>query len=136
MKWVCRALRPGDMLRVLASGVWHYGIYVSDDEVIQFGKPPRGEAVPASSIRVCSGTIEEFAGGDMVLAADLSLGERLKSKARENRILYAREHLGDAGYHSIDNNCEHFAYMCVFRKAESEQAQKAIELADQQQNNR
>ena len=40
MKWLLTEPRYGDMVRVKSGTVYHYGVYVSDDEVIQFGLAP------------------------------------------------------------------------------------------------
>ena len=40
MKFSPEPLKRGDMVRVMIGTVYHYGIYVSDEEVIQFGYPP------------------------------------------------------------------------------------------------
>ena len=43
MKWVFGECLPGDMIRIKTGAVYHYGIFVSDAEVIQFGYPPLPE---------------------------------------------------------------------------------------------
>ena len=40
MKWSLISPTPGDMIRVKTGSLYHYGVYVSDDEVIQFGLAP------------------------------------------------------------------------------------------------
>ena len=40
MKWTFNEAKPGAMVRVCLGEVYHYGIYVSDDEIILFGPPP------------------------------------------------------------------------------------------------
>ncbi len=40
MNWEFRYCSPGDIIRVKLGSVYHYGIFVNDDEVIQFGYPP------------------------------------------------------------------------------------------------
>ena len=43
MKWEYKDCRYGDIIRVKLGSVYHYGIFVSDDEVIAFGLPPTAE---------------------------------------------------------------------------------------------
>ena len=126
MKWWPTACRRGDMVRVNVSGVWHYGVYVSDDKVIQFGYPPRRGAESAENIRVVSTTADEFAGREILEVAQLSLFERLKRQSPDRTVQAAESSLGEGGYDLINNNCEHFAYRCVFGKARSAQAEDAL----------
>ena len=130
MKWWPVSPRPGDMVRVHVSGVWHYGIYISDDRVIQFGCPPRGDAVPAQDIRVVATSAAEFAGRDIIETAQLSFIERLRRLSPEKTIIAAESSLGEGGYDLINNNCEHFAYRCVFGKKRSRQGEKALADAE------
>ena len=65
MKWWPAECVSGDMIRVRIGGIWHYGVYVSDDEVIQFGPPPRCGAERPETIRVCSTTMSVFSGGSL-----------------------------------------------------------------------
>ena len=78
MKWWPEQCDKGDMIRVRIGGIWHFGVYVSDGEVIQFGYPPREKRPMDDEIRVVSTTIDEFAGGCIVEKAKLSLKEKLK----------------------------------------------------------
>ena len=43
MKWEPVQCRAGDMIRIRLGSLYHYGIFVSEDEVIQFGLPPTAE---------------------------------------------------------------------------------------------
>ena len=78
MRWWPTACRPGDMIRVRIGSLWHYGVYVSDAEVIQFGPPPRGKPVPADEIHVCATSVDAFAGDDIIEVAQLSPWEKLR----------------------------------------------------------
>ena len=40
MIWWQAECKYGDMIRVCCGNLYHYGIFVSEDEVIQFGLPP------------------------------------------------------------------------------------------------
>ncbi len=121
MRWWPAALKSGDIVRVRAGGVWHYGVYVSDAEVIQFGAPPRGKPVPAGEMRVLSTDVNEFAGDEIIEKARLTPLEKLRRVPPKRTVSIARSRLGEGGYDLINNNCEHFARACVFGKAVSEQ---------------
>lgn len=129
MRWWPTVCHAGDMIRVRIGSLWHYGIYVSDAEVIQFGLPPRGNPQPAGQIRVCTSTIAEFTGGEIVEVARLSLGERVRRIPAKKTIQMARERIGEGGYHVLNNNCEHFVTGCVFGKAHSLQSEAALKCA-------
>ena len=110
------------MIRVQIGAIWHYGIYVSDAEVIQFGMPPRGTLPPPEEIEVCVTDIGVFSGGSSVEVARYTLGERLRKRSAGRIVEAARRSLGQKGYDVLRRNCEHFAMECVFGRASSAQA--------------
>ena len=115
-----------DMIRVRVGSIWHYGVYVSDDEVIQFGPPPReGTAQHGDTITVCTASIDEFSGGSIVERAQLTILERMRRIPPEKTVAIARSRIGDGGYDLLHNNCEHFAHECVFGVKRSEQEEEA-----------
>ena len=114
MKWSFREPKPGDMVRVMVGTIYHFGIYVSDDEVIQFGLPPaRRGAQPDSEVEVLSADIDSFLAGGFLEVADFDRKERKKNRSPKEIIAYARERIGMRGYNILYNNCEHFANECV-----------------------
>ena len=129
MRWWPTACRPGDMIRVRIGSLWHYGVYVSDAEVIQFGPPPRGKPVPADEIRVCTTSVDAFAGDDIIEVAQLSPWEKLRRVPPKETVRLARSRVGEGGYHVLDNNCEHFATSCVLGRARSAQSEAAASEA-------
>ncbi len=130
MKWSVREGRPGDMVRVkVNSQMDHYGVFVSDSEVIQFGKNPSLRlGVSDTDVFVCATDIDEFRDGGYPEFADLSFSEKLKRFKTDKIIELARSRMGEGGYSIIYNNCEHFAYECIFGKKYSSQAEKAKEI--------
>lgn len=115
MKWALTEPKTGDMIRVKAGSVWHYGVFVSDDEVIQFGYAPfRRVALKDSEIEVVSTTIDDFLGGGFLEVAELDRKELKTRKRVEETVALARSRLGERGYSILYNNCEHFANECVF----------------------
>lgn len=125
MKWWPQKCVRGDMVRVNIGGLFHYGVYVSDDEVIQFGYPPRERRHTGDDIRVVSTSIDEFAGGSIIERAQFSLIERLKRVPPKKTVERARSRIGEGNYNLLHNNCEHFAYECVLGVHKSEQEDAA-----------
>lgn len=125
MKFWPSQCERGDMVRVRIGSIWHYGVYVSDDEVIQFGFPPREGAVSQETITVCATDMDGFSGGSIVEKAKLSIGERLRRNPPEKTVAIARSRIGESGYDLLHNNCEHFAFECVFGEKRSVQEEEA-----------
>lgn len=116
MKWWPDQCRAGDMIRVKLGPLYHYGIFVSDAEVIQFGHPQhdRNAENPGRDIRIFAASASEFAAGNMIEVAHMDFKERLKRFSRAKTVRLARARIGENGYDILHNNCEHFANMCVF----------------------
>ena len=126
MKFRPADCKRGDMIRVRVGSIWHYGVYVSEDEVIQFGAPPReGAARSGAAIAVCTTSIDEFSGGSIVQRAQLTLLERMRRIPPDKTVALARSRIGECGYDLLHNNCEHFAHECVFGVKRSEQEEEA-----------
>ena len=122
MKWQLKTPRFGDMIRVQAGQFYHYGIYVGDEEIIQFGETPDAtHSLLDADIRVCTSDINGFLKGGFLEVASLSLSERLKAAPPKEVVARARKELGTGGYDVLANNCEHFANNCVFGRKTSEQ---------------
>ena len=105
------------MLRVKAGGVYHFGIYVSDSEVWQFGLSPLLRNIPDREIEVCASSLEAFSAGAPIEVAVFDE----ECRATEDVIEYARSKKGTRGYSILYNNCEHFAYECKTGKRYSQQ---------------
>ena len=74
MKWAPNDCKSGDMIRIRLGSIYHYGIFVSEDEVIQFGYPPLPEFKDKNqSITVDAVNIDEFSSGKIVEVAVHSL---------------------------------------------------------------
>lgn len=122
MKWEYRECCFGDMIRVKLGSVYHYGLFVSDDEVIAFGLPPTAENLKnQQNIKVLATDIDVFSCGKLVETATLSFKEKRRRKAPEQSVAEARARIGEGGYSLIHNNCEHFVNEVVFGESVSEQ---------------
>ena len=97
--------KKGDVIRVFNGTCYHYGIYLNDNEVIQFGHVTNnaGEDVVVNSV-------------SLKIFCDNSTPEVRVFKKRELRFLrniddiekYAKSCLGQGGYSLTDNNCLDF----------------------------
>lgn len=114
MKWTFNEAQPGAMVRVCLGEVYHYGIYVSDDEIIQFGPPPTTILRRDEDIEVCVTGIEGFLLGKFLEVAEYDRKEMKKARSSQEVIEIARDRIGEKGYSILYNNCEHFVYECVF----------------------
>ena len=112
-KWSLRNPIEGDIIRVsIGNNMHHYGIYVSDSCIIQYGK--------ASDIFQDSS--EEY-----IEVREYSLIEKLKKNSKEKIIEKAKSRIGEKKYNILNNNCEHFVNECVFNKHESLEAKQYSE---------
>ena len=123
MKWLLKEPTLGDMIRVRNGSFYHYGIYVSDGEVIQFGLAPSERAmIPDSEIEVLSSDIDAFLAGGFLEVAEFDKKEKKKNRPAQEVVEFARGRLGMRGYSILYNNCEHFATECVTGVRSCEQA--------------
>ncbi len=120
MKFIQKDAKPGDIIRIPIGPIFHYGIYVNDDEVIQFGLPPINSIKRKDQdIQVLTTNIETFACGQFIEVGELTLKEKLLARKPTEVIENARNCLGEKGYNILHNNCEHFVNRCVFGKSKS-----------------
>ncbi|MBR0445990.1 MAG: lecithin retinol acyltransferase family protein [Oscillospiraceae bacterium] len=114
MTWQMIQPQPGDMIRVKIGPLYHYGIYISDDEVIQFGpNPSLRVGLPDSELAVCVTDVDEFLCGEFLEVRVPDRKERRKQNSPKKTVEIARSRIGQRGYHILHNNCEHFANECV-----------------------
>lgn len=122
MKWLLKDPTFGDMLRVKTGDIYHYGIFASDDEVIQFGPTPNAQQVLRNDeIKVIATDIDAFLAGGFLEVAEFDKKEKKKNRTPQNTVEYARASLGRGGYNILYNNCEHFANECISGCASSAQ---------------
>ena len=114
MKWEFGEPSLGDMIRVRIGDLYHYGIFAGEDEVIQFGLAPGVRIVPEDEVEVCTSDVDAFLAGGFLEVGVPDKQEKKKRNSPEKSVKIAREHIGERGYHILFNNCEHFAYLCVF----------------------
>ena len=114
MTWTLKEAALGDMVRVKSGSIYHYGVFVSEDEIIQFGLAPAlRPSVKPCDVEVCVSDVDGFLGGGFLEVAVLDRKESKKRRSPKETVAMARSRLGEKGYHILYNNCEHFAYECV-----------------------
>ena len=123
MKWIMKDPKPGDMIRVGLGSIYHFGIFVSDEEVIQFGLAPDARnLLPDSEVAVLASDIDTFLAGGFLEVCEFDRKERKGHRKPKEVIACARSRLGERGYHILYNNCEHFANECLSGQHICEQA--------------
>ena len=129
MKWLSVEPTYGSMIRVQAGSIHHYGVYVSPDEVIQFGLAPiLRQGQMDRDVTVVSSDLTIFQGGSAIQTAVFDPEETATHSTPAEAVATARRRIGEGNYHIIYNNCEHFAYECVTGKKYSEQVDGVREM--------
>lgn len=129
MKWSMTEPQCGDMIRVKSGAVYHYGVFISDDEIIQFGLAPSARAsVKDCDVEVCVSDVNGFLNGGFLETAVLDKKESKTRVPPEITVQKARARVGEKGYNILYNNCEHFAYECVLGERKCTQADSIRDL--------
>ena len=118
MEWTQNTPEYGDMIRVKVKFYHHYGIFIDEKNVIQFGLPDNGNT-PPDEIQVMSTDIQTFSNGEFVETAKYDRNEKKKLRPSSEIVKIALSRLGERGYNILNNNCEHFATECVFGERHS-----------------
>ena len=113
MTFTERTPRYGDMIRTKVRFYHHYGIYVSDDRVLQFGMPDN-TGTPNEQIHVMTTDIYTFLNGGTLEVGQPDREERKKMRSAKQVVELAEGRLGETGYDILHNNCEHFVNECIF----------------------
>ena len=130
MAWERKRPEFGDQIRVNRGFYYHHGIYVDDNNVIQFGSI-NGELDP-SKARVIVTTLQDFLKNATFLEVrEFNEEEVAKKRSPSDVVNYAFMQLGRGGYNLISNNCEHFANECLFGTKKSEQVDEVLQKAKQ-----
>ena len=118
MLWEEKTPAYGDVVRTRIRFYYHYGIYVSDHQVIQFGLPDN-RGIPNEEIRVLSTDIYSFLCGGTLEIGTAEKEERRSLRTPGQIVSRAESRLGETGYNILHNNCEHFVYECAFGQAKA-----------------
>ena len=128
MKWALNEPAVGDIVRVKIGNFYHYGIYVDEDEIIQFGLPPTDLRRDASKVEVCVSDVSEFLCGNFIEVGVPDKKEKKKMRPKKEIVCTARERIGEKGYHILYNNCEHFVWQCAFGEKVCSQVDEVREM--------
>ncbi len=128
MIWWQSECKLGDMIRISFGNFYHYGIFVSEEEVIQFGLPPFEGLLNRKfeDIAVCVTDINTFAGGRIVEVASMEKSDRKKRLSPKKTVQRARKSIGEKGYDILHNNCEHFARYCYLGEKRCEVTENVV----------
>jgi len=118
LQWVEKEPVYGDLIRTKVRFYHHYGIFVSEDEVIQFGLPDDPMRA-AEQIKVLSSDIHTFLQGGELEVAQPDSAARKQLRDADTIVQLARKRLGEGGYDILHNNCEHFVNDCAFGQPSS-----------------
>ena len=118
MKWSDKAPEYGDMIRVKVSFFYHYGIFIDENTIVQFGLRDNSNT-PPDDITVITTDINSFSNGDFVEKAVPEHDEKKKRHSPEETVKKALSRVGERGYNILNNNCEHFANECYFGEKKS-----------------
>ena len=128
MIWWQSECKLGDMIRISFGNFYHYGIFVSEEEVIQFGLPPFDGLLNRKfeDIAVCVSDIDTFSGGRVVEVASMEKSDKAKRLPPKKTVQRARERIGEKGYDILHNNCEHFARYCYLGEKRCEVTESVV----------
>lgn len=125
-KWEFIEPYPGAHIRVQVGNIYHHGIYIGDNMVVQFGMPFNIHQNP-EEVKVIKSPIEDFLSNGFLEVRIFDKKEK-KLKHSDNEIIKtALSMIGEGGYNILHNNCEHFANYCVFGRKTSSQVDSVHE---------
>ena len=124
-KYKCIEPKKGDIVKVeISNKVYHYGLYLGDDKIIQYGLAKDFLNTKKEDVKVLITSMDEFLNGKMALVRIYSLMDKIKKNSVKKSIQIAMDRLNEQKYDPINNNCEHFVNECVFNKHISSQVEK------------
>ena len=113
MEWTEQTPVCGDIVRTKVRFYHHYGIFVSENRVIQFGLPD-DPLRPGEEIAVLATDIRTFLQGGELEVARPDRAEKRRMYSPQEIVARAEARLGEGGYDSLHNTCEHFVNDCAF----------------------
>jgi len=127
--WIKEKPSYGDQIRVNRGLYYHHGIYVSDDEVIQYASP-KGSEISAKTALIIKTNLDTFLNGGEVEVRKYNSEELKKVRSKDEIVKFARSKLGSGlgEYDLINNNCEHFSNYCAFGIKESNQVEDIFKM--------
>jgi len=118
MEWTEGTPRYGDIIRTKVTFYHHYGIFVDEQRVIQFGLPD-DPGKPAEQIKVLVTDIYTFLQGGDIEIGKPEGDEKKRLRSPKEIVREAEQRIGMGGYDILHNNCEHFVNECAFGQKNS-----------------
>ena len=118
--WEMKEPYPGAHIRVQMGEIYHHGIFIGNDEVVQFGLPFTLETY-AKDVKVIKTHINEFLNNGFLEVRNFTKKEKKIKNSDAEIVRIALSRVGEGNYDILKNNCEHFANECVFNKKVSMQ---------------
>jgi hypothetical protein len=122
-KWQLIEAKKGDQIRVKVGSFYHHGIFIDDDNVVQFGRTTFLVDDP-KLITVEKVSINEFLNSGFLEVRVFTKAELKKKNSVDEVVNLALSKLGEDGYDILKNNCEHFCNWCLFNEKVSDQIEK------------
>ena len=125
------AIHAGDLLRVRrAIGYFHFGVAVSDNEVIHFSGTDDDSIFNHEKVCIIKTSLSEFLKGDQceIESPYVSPFSREEIVERAHNYLGQNTFMGKP-YNLLSNNCEHFARYVYFGKKDSGQVNVVVGTA-------
>lgn len=119
MEWTVNSPKFGDIIRTKVTFYHHYGIFINENRIIQFGLPDN-VYTPAEEIKVLATDIYTFLQGGELEVGKPTRQELKNMRSPEEIVKLAESRLGQGGYDILHNNCEHFVNECAFGEHNSE----------------
>ena len=116
MKWEYGNLVAGDHIRVNRKHYFHHGVYIGNNEVIHYTAKNNDGIASPNDVKVRKTSLDFFLGDGAVEKAVYSHHEKKNCFSSEERVKNATSFLGEGNYNFVNNNCEHFANRCCYKK--------------------
>ena len=113
MIWQEGTPKAGDIIRVKVRFYHHYGIFVTEDRILQFGYTDNSGHTP-EEIVVLATDLDTFLAGGQGEVGIPDAEEKKRMRAPKKIVAEAERRLGEGGYDILHNNCEHFVNECAF----------------------
>lgn len=116
MKWVYGNLSIGDHIRVERNHYYHHGIYLGNNEVIHYTAKNNDGIADPEQVKIRKTSLDFFLNNGVAEKASYSTFEKKNCFSSKERVKNATSHLGEGNYNFLNNNCEHFANRCCYKK--------------------
>lgn len=113
MEWVEKTPAYGDIVRTRVTFYYHYGIFVDENRVVQFGLPDNVRT-PPGQVKVLTTDVYTFLEGGSIEVGVPDRREKRSMATPQQTVERALARLGEGGYDLVSNNCYTFVEQCAF----------------------